>query len=679
VIQISVLNEACTATVGTITQGLVSGVPDGVTSCSAPQETLNEVGGGSITLQADSSFASLIQLDHPLRIEPINAAGSPNVWFTIDPTRIRTVHVSPDGEAGQIITIEGAGLLGRLAKSPVLARTNAPFSPRRDFGWMSPELDTAAWVAPNVRGVIGDRTAAPPLGLNGVPVSSPNPLVQFLWGQAPTGSADPAGTCYFHTTFTTSQTERVTFYPLYDDLGWLAINGVIIEGLSDPSARAASTQMYRTVTLPAGTHTVRARVENVGSGAVNPGLFALAVTRDISATVWGIGGIATIEYIEGTAPGTFPGWVTLPYPATPPGLTPGRILRILLEEAQARGELSGWTLAFTDVNDSSGTPWAPIPEFSVDLGTSFLDVLRQMASLGYIDFAAPIGLGLSCWAARGTIASTPIPSTDLLSYETTVDQSGQVDKITAGYALGTVTVGTGERAAWMSTSAETASEAFQIATDQIASLNAPETSISLRWDDGGVDAITPTIGFNVGDTITTSEGSGRISSITLDYPSTSETREWTVELATPRREFLDRQARLIARMGRGGIGGRSEAIAPATPGAPEPKQVTTEVLTWGLDASPVPEMSLAAPGHGRSIKITARTAPAAPVTLTLTVNGAAVTIPGPALTLPTGQTEAVFSTTPLYGSPSVRFGWDISGAPASASGLAVEMIAVQIP
>jgi hypothetical protein len=85
------------------------------------------------------------------------------------------------------------------------------------------------------------------------------------------------------------------------------------------------------------------------------------------------------------------------YPTSPPGFTPGAIIRILLEEAQARGALADVTLGFTDSVDSASASWPVSPDVVFRVGLDGLSMLRQLAET-YVDaLMAPDALRLDAW------------------------------------------------------------------------------------------------------------------------------------------------------------------------------------------------------------------------------------------------------------------------------------------
>jgi hypothetical protein len=65
--------------------------------------------------------------------------------------------------------------------------------------------------------------------------------------------------------------------------------------------------------------------------------------------------------------------------------TPGYIMRVLIQRAQARGALTGITWDFTDTLDSSGAAWVSTYTVKYDAGVDYLTILTAMADNGWVD------------------------------------------------------------------------------------------------------------------------------------------------------------------------------------------------------------------------------------------------------------------------------------------------------
>lgn len=105
-------------------------------------------------------------------------------------------------------------------------------------------------------------------------------------------------------------------------------------------------------------------------------------------------------------------WKCLAYPATAPGLSPGEVLRIAMEEAQARGTtvLDDFTLGFTDSADSDGTTWSSNLTLPITLPSDVHRLAVLVEELGFPVEVTP-DLTLECWDSRGTDLSATISLT----------------------------------------------------------------------------------------------------------------------------------------------------------------------------------------------------------------------------------------------------------------------------
>lgn len=68
--------------------------------------------------------------------------------------------------------------------------------------------------------------------------------------------------------------------------------------------------------------------------------------------------------------------------------TPGRIVRLLVLEAQARGWFPGLVLDFTDTQDSNGDPWTySIPSFTITIGHSIWTLIGNLVKMLACEFS----------------------------------------------------------------------------------------------------------------------------------------------------------------------------------------------------------------------------------------------------------------------------------------------------
>lgn len=73
-------------------------------------------------------------------------------------------------------------------------------------------------------------------------------------------------------------------------------------------------------------------------------------------------------------------WKVLQNPTQPPGFTPGRVVEILVAEAQARGALLDLQLDFDGNVDSDGESWPTIHDIGFPVGRKYRQVLAEMAT-----------------------------------------------------------------------------------------------------------------------------------------------------------------------------------------------------------------------------------------------------------------------------------------------------------
>ncbi len=174
--------------------------------------------------------------------------------------------------------------------------------------------------------------------------------------------------------------------------------------------------------------------------------------------------IVTDEITRGQSAGSVvksdTSWVVLDDPASVPGLTPGEILRLAVEEAQARGTtvLDDVTLGFTDAADSDGNAWSAELVLPLSLPADVHRLSVVVEELGF-DVDVDPDLTLQAWNLRGT------------------DRSGTVS-FTAG------TAGTSGFVA--SQDETTVRNVIRARTDQGWFENTDATSVTARgrWEDG---------------------------------------------------------------------------------------------------------------------------------------------------------------------------------------------------
>lgn len=340
---------------------------------------MNAPGAGSVAVV--SGHPSVAQLT-PGRVVRISSAEGVEQCFTIDDKPNAPVRV----EGGDlVVAASGDGLLSRWREAvvaPWIGVDDFPKSSVRMFNWSSPGLDVSAW---SDTVYAHSRSTSNPQR----PIAWLDEIAEWI-GPATEASSMTAGYWYLHAQFTLASDTQIVFPFSADDEMVVALDGVTLIDEQPEFPAKVWWYTYRAgVMVPAGTHTYRVRVNNV----LGPTAFIGAAWESDGTTsgdpVW----LTNSDPMESFSLD----WKCLAFPASQPGFTAGAIIRILLEEAQARGELTGWTLDFDDDVDSDGNTWPVIPEFSCRVGDSLYQVLDKLAGT-WIDMAAgDSGLVLKAW------------------------------------------------------------------------------------------------------------------------------------------------------------------------------------------------------------------------------------------------------------------------------------------
>lgn len=379
------------------------------------QQTLSDVGSGQVQLaNTDANLAAITYGD----FVRFDLDGTPRFLMLVE--AIDTMAIAPAEEVDEVTTITGRGSLAQWEQAIVLPPngvTGQPYTETRVFDWGAAELDITLSTAgaptdwePAVQlhqvgqGSQGVPPAGFPFAWLGKPLGWSDPTGYWVWSQALDATpAVPAGTSYFARDVNVTADGYYAVYMAADDFHRLKIDGVTISEYTDGGEGFTHT-LRADLYLTAGIHRVAVEATNqaYGLGGFVFALWSQDAARDDD----------TLVLRADTS------WAANGYPATPPGFTAGKVIRVLLEEAQADGALSGWTLDFTDTLDSNGVAWPTDKQWSFRVGMDLLSVLRQLGSSD-IDFIAdPASLTLHAYVidTMGVDAAGATATLDRLSY-----------------------------------------------------------------------------------------------------------------------------------------------------------------------------------------------------------------------------------------------------------------------
>mgnify|MGYP003439850810 CR=1 FL=1 len=366
--------------------------------------SLDEAGDGELTVDYD--HPQVAELTGGRFVRVIEGDRTP-LAFRID--RDRDVRIPPpgSGDADKTFTVRGAGpldymRLGRVL--PWLAVGAKPVSRRRRFDWSSPQLDTTDWTSPFDQ----DRLTSEPGKPFGIPALF---TTKWIWGEVEDDTMT-IGECCFRRIFeiTGDDPVQVSAFASADDGfedAWQAVN--VVEANEAFPGKVWHRPYRSPVLLDPGEYVYAAKARNDGG----KGAFIC------DAWSVGAGGLIDQVFMSGVPEDNeydalYGDWLCYMDPAGE-WFTPGEIVRILVEEAQARGEIPDVTLDFDDTLDSAGGAWPKI-EFECDATGTIADALELLAAI-HVDVAmSHEGLVLSMWnkdPGRGTASTVSVQHANL--------------------------------------------------------------------------------------------------------------------------------------------------------------------------------------------------------------------------------------------------------------------------
>jgi hypothetical protein len=460
------------------------------------------------------------------------------------------------------------GLLGQWATSVVDPWIQGrPISTDRVWNWASPTLDLSDWDA-TIYNV--DRPGGPRAYL---PEAWPVPPIFNAWIWTRPSGTQPLGDCLFRHEFTLPSATDVVFFVAADNTADIWIDGVVIaqEFVTRPDQSGSKRTWRWVVSLSAGVHHLAILVNNWAGGADNPaGLLAAVFEVEPNGS---LGEPLFTSASSGD-------WVGVDYPEPKPGYTAAEILEELLSEAQARGELIGWTI------DADGS-FEEIEEFAVRIGDSYRSVIDALTT-GYLDVWADLeGLVLHIVPkddGRGTTTAVEFVEAENLQYLSVNEDANLVNAVQVIWSEGAFwrtnssSISTYGRRAQALTLANITNvrSARAIADQYLAAYSMPLTTyvaqvVPVAGSRGGVDYLT-------GDTVTLAGEVVRCLGLTFELLPDGgllAVPEFESQLTARQRERQRAIDRLVAKF---------DQAATAAILAPEPKissgVATTEVITW---------------------------------------------------------------------------------------------------
>ncbi len=365
------------------------------------QVTVDDPVGDTGTIQLavgiDEPAAEFVVHDNFLRFYVL---GTPIFLARIE-APLKTQHVTIDGQAKQVITVNSRGwsAMGALAPiKPYGGVGGKPQSLNRPMSAGSPENDLS-FASPAV--VLWDQVATfasefgddPPWFWPWYPPRGwPDKTAQIISCRTydPDGDGQPAGDFHAWKDIDFPSDGLYMLGVAADDGFELEVDGIQVgSGNQDPGDSFVEW-WSGCWDFTAGTHRIHLTIHNYARpvdpdprgtfGRANRGYFLFCAYSLPNGAATELTDDLLIAHSDGT-------WVVTDYGVTPGSPTVGVQARTFLTEDQADGMLAGVTLTCTDTHDSAGVPWANTGDqvYSTDNDT-FLSFLQSLFTNGLADW-----------------------------------------------------------------------------------------------------------------------------------------------------------------------------------------------------------------------------------------------------------------------------------------------------
>lgn len=338
-------------------------------------EKLGESGSGSVTIQRDHPAAEFAVPGNVVRLcAKVDDEDPVPVWaWTISEHDDTLVTLKQKDET---IVLEGPGLLERWAASVVAPWIEGrPISQDRVWNWAAPRgFDDSGW---STTSYVQSRSTIDLQWPTMYPVSPDG--ASMLWS-SPSSITQAPGSLLFRVTVEPDHDCDVVAFHSADDTADAWVDGVLLnrQAIVYPDHSGWVKTWREVPSLSAGPHVFGYRAVNL---AVGGAYFMGTIMETNGATVIG-------DPLTSTGDGTWK-WFDAGNAPTP-GFTAPQIVEMLLDEAQARGELEGWSVEAHGDFDN-------IPEFSCRVGASYREVLDALMAAD-LDVGVDVeGLVLHLW------------------------------------------------------------------------------------------------------------------------------------------------------------------------------------------------------------------------------------------------------------------------------------------
>jgi hypothetical protein len=328
------------------------------------------------------------------RIATFSLDGTPVFSGPIE--NVEKTSAGPGRQSDRVAVISGRGGLALLERAVVFPEQPLGLvsPPNRYFSFASKDYDDSGWVTTATE-LAGGFTSAKPEGW-------PNAGGAKWIGDS--GDDTPgvaAGHRWFRKSFTVTDTGDYRMAVAGDDLWEVYIDGDLVTR-EDQVGAWNEARMFD-LPLDAGTHQLAAHLENLdrpASPSTNVTGFRFALAPIVNGG--GFNGWGTPILLSG---GT---WLLNTLADGPPGMNPGKVMDVLLNEAWTRSTVLPVFTSFTTSQDSNGDVWVVEPDVAFPVQTTYLDVVKHYVDEHACEFHMTPGLVLDAYPRRGTDLSSTV-------------------------------------------------------------------------------------------------------------------------------------------------------------------------------------------------------------------------------------------------------------------------------
>lgn len=221
-------------------------------------EEFNGNGQGDLTVLLDSPDAALLRKDSVVRVYYKQTCVF--AWFV--ETIERTIVGSDER---RIVKVSGRGLTAWMEDAVVYPQAGLAANygaGSRPFNFASADgnwIKTVPFKTPEAVAWKDDNTVR-----KGFPKGWPNPVAKWIWATDPTKPVEAGATNWFRSTFTLAKPARVKFHMSADNRYEVFLDGAALFTSTSGKTQDVTwaTMLAKTITVPAGKHTVAAKVQN---------------------------------------------------------------------------------------------------------------------------------------------------------------------------------------------------------------------------------------------------------------------------------------------------------------------------------------------------------------------------------------------------------------------------------